>query len=917
MAKQIHPDFAWAERKGGSRNCNFDSHAEQSSLLHQACSNGNLELAKTLLSGGANPNFKNARGWTPLFWPCINGDIPLLEELLEKGARHLVRDVRGWTALHHAASNRQHKAAEVLVRHHKRYLSEIELLPKPLVGDLSVEEAKEHIVSSEEQTPIEIAAEVQDSGLMEMLILAKATERGFENLWSHSDFDRAARNTWRILDKAEAICGEGHSINYTSVSPSSVNWRSELLHVAIRDAKLTVAQLLVELGADINLPLRNRTPLHIAAFRKDPQFAELLLQNGADVTRKDQKGLTPLHLAVLNGFHETAAILLEWGSDPNTKTNTQGRRGRSRIDGKLFRSIVERTPLMLACGLCPGGRYDARQRPGRYASNSETQIQMVDLLLSRGADPSLMDHAGKSCLHYAIQTGEPSIVSKLLKTGVDTSVADESGTGALHYAVSTGKLEIIRSVIDGRAREIHLDDNEMNAFHYLAEADLSKVEDQELSTIIDVLCEHSGTAAMSAVWAFMNKKAFSPAALALEYENWAVFEAFEARGASFTTTASLDKLACRALHALQDKALFFLMDRGAKINPGEVPNQGPFNSIALSRSPERLSTILPWLLTLGIDVNNVDSWGKTLLHVLNARHSEQMIQMALDAGADPFKPDNDGCDVFLDAVRSRDYKKLDILFELALKNPPKEHWTTQLGLLSAAEQTSNFERALLVLNRVGLLNATLGSGGYEHRQPMLVLAAQHGDMDSVQQLLAHGADIEVQGLGCWRPLHVAAWMGHHEMVEFLIEAGADVHAETSSWSRDNHRPTGHILVKSWPGQALHLAAMGGHLSIVEMLLAHNVDVNASTGVNGMCANTGWGPTALRMALDTDIFYGRFGEELDENRLRIAELLIERGADVYGVADHLTVNDIVRFKEHPQLWDQLRQGISHEGKKVPV
>lgn len=53
-------------------------------------------------------------------------------------------------------------------------------------------------------------------------------------------------------------------------------------------------------------------------------------------------------------------------------------------------------------------------------------------------------------------------------------------------------------------------------------------------------------------------------------------------------------------------------------------------------------------------------------------------------------------------------------------------------------------------------------------------------------------------------------------------------------------------------------------------------------------------TVLHIVLDTYTSYDRGGEVLDKSRLRIAELLIERGAVIDGVADHLEFVDVLKF-----------------------
>ena len=51
-----------------------------------------------------------------------------------------------------------------------------------------------------------------------------------------------------------------------------------------------------------------------------------------------------------------------------------------------------------------------------------------------------------------------------------------------------------------------------------------------------------------------------------------------------------------------------------------------------------------------------------------------------------------------------------------------------------------------------------------------------GNVESVKQLLANGADVNVKNASEWTPLHIAAQFGHVEMVELLLSKGANVNA---------------------------------------------------------------------------------------------------------------------------------------------
>lgn len=213
------------------------------------------------------------------------------------------------------------------------------------------------------------------------------------------------------------------------------------------------------------------------------------------------------------------------------------------------------------------------------------------------------------------------------------------------------------------------------------------------------------------------------------------------------------------------------------------------------------------------------------------------------------------------------------------------------------------------------LGADMESGFEEYRNkvPPLYYAAHHGYVEVVSALLSHGANVEVADSYGWRSLHVASYMGHTGIVKALIVAGADVRAATREWNNENTRPTGISVGSKWTGQPLHIAAMSGYVEIVRLLLEQGADIHASTG----CFNTaypGHGPTALHIVLDTKTFYNRTGKPLDERRLEIAQMLVDKGARVDGVADNFTLQDVLNFKKFADLWDALRAGVSTEKKQ---
>lgn len=134
-------------------------------------------------------------------------------------------------------------------------------------------------------------------------------------------------------------------------------------------------------------------------------------------------------------------------------------------------------------------------------------------------------------------------------------------------------------------------------------------------------------------------------------------------------------------------------------------------------------------------------------------------------------------------------------------------------------------------------------------------AVAWGGKDSVELLLAHGADVNDSKNGAVEtPLHYAVGPGHEDIIALLLDHGADINAK--DWNQDTPL---HLAAKlsemmgpsglsdnsdvklaafllahgadinardKWNNTPLHLAARDGRNGVVELLLAHGADVNA-------------------------------------------------------------------------------------------
>jgi ankyrin repeat protein len=645
------------------------------------------------------------------------------------------------------------------------------------------------------------------------------------------------------------------------------------LHAAIRDDKIIMVRLLIELGADTNDTVNGRTALHTATFRVNCQFVELLLGAGADPTLRDSRGCTALHQAIMNGFEKTIAALIRGGADVNACTHIP-------VDKLVSSKASGLTPLMLTCGFRP--------HETRYCGKPDPALptRIAQLLLSAGADTTPLDTSGNAALHYAIMACDLDLVRLLLENGAKIQQPDINGYCIIH-AFAQGRAH-------GRSPE-------------------------HLQNLLDLLLERTPAGAESMEWrdaSFRNMwgqklsgagQVHCPLSVAIQCGNWDIFTALLKRGGHLRTTHPLEPFLKAAMRELQPGAVHFLLDQGAKPGGegGDVADL--LRKTDLLRSDEcareAFALILKDLAKSGVDVKSV---GDTLFTAVKHIDIPCVVQALLDVGADLYQTDETGLDVFMVALVHEKVASLCCLLENTAKIPHSglnDHWT-QVFPSTSPDDSIAYVCARLKQNNLVLRRTN-------SNRSLLQLAVEAGSAQAVAHLIACGADPEEADEDGWRPLHTAILQSHGAVVDVLLATGLDVHAPTRKWSHDWPRPSGLWVGHDWTGQPLHLAAMTGDARIVAELLKLGADVRASTGSERHCF-LGHGPTALHIALDKGQFYGRKGEVLDRGRLEIATMLVDHGADVNGVASSLTLEDVLLFEGREYLWNKLRVGVTEEG-----
>jgi ankyrin repeat protein len=97
----------------------------------------------------------------------------------------------------------------------------------------------------------------------------------------------------------------------------------------------------------------------------------------------------------------------------------------------------------------------------------------------------------------------------------------------------------------------------------------------------------------------------------------------------------------------------------------------------------------------------------------------------------------------------------------------------------------------------------------------LWMGAYYGHLDQVQSALAQGANPNFKGKGGFTPIVIAARNGYLEIVQYLMDHGAEMD------KRDNSRKKSALLAAAFKSQN----------EVAEYLLAHGADINAQA-ING-------------------------------------------------------------------------------------
>ena len=169
------------------------------------------------------------------------------------------------------------------------------------------------------------------------------------------------------------------------------------------------------------------TPLTLAAHLGHIEMVTLLLDAGADINQVEWANRTALSFAAEGGHADVVRVLLKRGANPMIKTNW----GDSPLIYAVRKKQTKIVKLLL--------HQPPKLKPGDYQellieACKSGDAALVQTLVPRYCTPVFTNEEDRSPLAYACLYGHPACVKTLVDMGADLNWQDEDGNGLFYYA---------------------------------------------------------------------------------------------------------------------------------------------------------------------------------------------------------------------------------------------------------------------------------------------------------------------------------------------------------------------------------------------------------------------------------------------------------------------------------------------------
>ncbi|CVL06326.1 related to ankyrin [Fusarium mangiferae] len=444
-------------------------------------------------------------------------------------------------------------------------------------------------------------------------------------------------------------------------------------------------------------------------------------------------------------------------------------------------------------------------RSAIFLARSSGSAELVKLLIRHGANLSITDVSGFTCLHVAAYHGFEDIVRILVQSKINVSPQIKNCFTPLHLAARGGSIKCYQYLLEQGADASIRDPEGGNILHHACatagHADLLKfiLHNGPDALATDHLCNIGSPLLITAETG--------------DIEMVKVLFEFGAVSSLFIPSCDGELPLQVAAASGHIELVELFLEHGAE-STLSMPNADGSTALHLACSKTGRDKIINLLLRPGIEESILieNEKGDTPLHVASALGYASYVKLILKY-SDPEHQ----------RLLEMQNKKLETPLYLA----------SSLGNVAVVRELLNFGAQIIL------------SVSNEMRKTPLLIAAERGYVDVVKALLAHGAEstIQIFGLDNSSPLWAASDGGFSDIVKELLSCGAGrtITASNSEGETPLHVAASQDYVEVMklllevPGvpvsqttlygfSPLFIASRNGYLSLVELLLsADSVD----------------------------------------------------------------------------------------------